>query len=116
MLSGPARTPRPSFGFNSDGRSPDLRVIALPTFPAFRPVVFRHRSPLTVAGAVAALVHSGIAGQNRTVFPFHPDPCGAGTIIQSLAPAREQSQADLQVVRFGRMQRYCGRQVMLGLY
>ncbi len=36
MPSGPARTPRPSFGFVSDGRSPDLRVIALPTFPAFR--------------------------------------------------------------------------------
>ncbi len=34
VQSGPARTPRPSFGFNSDGRSPDLRVLALPTFPA----------------------------------------------------------------------------------
>ncbi len=64
----------PEFRFCFDGRSPDLRVIALPTFPAFRPVVFWHRSPLTVAGAVAALVRSGIAGLNRTVFPFHPAP------------------------------------------
>lgn len=96
MPSRPARTPRPSFGFVSDGRSPDLRVIALPTFPAIGPVVFWHRLPLTVAGAVADLVVACMNRHYRTVFPFHPDPLWRPeTITQPLAFEHAPSQADL---------------------
>ena len=65
------RTPSkdtPPSGFNDDGRSPDSRVDAVPGLPGSSLNQWRDwgRSPLTVAGAVAAL------GKPRTAFPFHP--------------------------------------------
>jgi len=56
-------------GWIHDGRSPDLRVLAAPSFPALRPVGAWRRYPLTVAGAVT---DSAPVGYTSPCSLFHP--------------------------------------------
>jgi hypothetical protein len=66
--STPTRTPRPmcSRVTTTDGRSPGLRVVAISRLPRPEgPVAFGEGSPLTVAGAAAALREIP-----HTAFPF----------------------------------------------
>ena len=62
-LPGPPRPNR----LKSDGRSPGLRVQAVPILPGVMPVVHSGRSPLTVAGAAADSVADGFTSP-RSLF------------------------------------------------
>lgn len=79
--SDPARTPRPGSSYSSDGRSPDLRVVAFPILPGL----------LRASGSIGVARRLQLRGQSRT-WPADmraapcslliPDTrfCGTGTI------------------------------------
>jgi hypothetical protein len=61
--------------FNCDGRSPGLRVLALPCLPGLAASgIIRRRSPLTVAGAATVSVPYGYASPCSLFIPGIVEP------------------------------------------
>ena len=85
----------PEFQFRFDGRSPDLRVIALPTFPTFKASgISTSLSAYSCGGSLGLGSFRFYPGRTAPCSLFIPARLGARTITSSLAVQSFGSQED----------------------